>query len=201
VSGVYLTETKSKARQLLQRIFNQNEQALGLFYLHPDASVKIAVDSVALLQVSIALRAQEHYTTMVKARCGRLAPEFRDKLGWLIGNLFSRVATRDLPPEKVDELTNRFLESTGEPAISPRWVSEQNITTANKSGVKIEGLDRDEIIALLEGHKPRPPKQVAIDQAMGIITEVLGELPPDKVKAIRTRIDNNPEFSFACKRS
>ena len=70
VKGLYLTEKKLKARQLVTRILNQNEQKLGLFYLHPDVSVHIAQPSVALLQVSIALRAREHYTALVEARTG-----------------------------------------------------------------------------------------------------------------------------------
>jgi hypothetical protein len=200
VNGIYFIETKPKAQQLLQRIFNQNEQSLGLFYLHPDHAVKIFVDSVALLQVSIALRSQEHYTTMVEARCGRLSSDFRAKLGWLIGNLFSRVASRDLPQNTINELTSRFLDSTEDVANLPLWVSKQNVTLATKAGVRIEGIERRSIIDLLEDHKPRPSKQVAIDKTMGIITEVLGDLPPDKLKAIRTRIDNDPEFTSSCKR-
>ncbi|MEJ2704777.1 MAG: hypothetical protein P8Z79_20265, partial [Sedimentisphaerales bacterium] len=81
IEGSYVLESKQKAHQLLQRIINQNEQALGVFYLHPDGVVGIAEHSVALLQVSIALRAQEHYDTLVNARRGRLADPFRNKLG------------------------------------------------------------------------------------------------------------------------
>ena len=89
LDGVYASESQFRGVQLLQRIVNQNAQAEGLFYLHGDAAVEILFPSVALLQVSVAVRAWEHYDTLVAAP-GRLKPEFRSKLGWLIGNLFSR---------------------------------------------------------------------------------------------------------------
>jgi hypothetical protein len=88
VEGVYLQETKGEARRLLERLFNQNEQALGLFYLHPDAGAGIDDASVALLRVTVTLRA-EHYGVLRLSRRGRLCSEFRSKLGWLVGNLYS----------------------------------------------------------------------------------------------------------------
>ena len=183
ISGIYLTETKNKAKQLLERIFNQNEQALGLFYLHPDTAVKIAEDSLALLQVSIALRSQEHYDAMVRARCGRLKAEFRDKLGWLIGNLFSRVATQDLPREKINDLTDRFLKPVDASFSAPRWISKQNVAEANKAGVEVEGLDPDKIVAVLKRHEPQPPKKIAIECAVKIVTEVIENMQPHQIES------------------
>jgi hypothetical protein len=79
--GVYRLEAEDEARKLLARILNQNEQAHGIFYLHPDADVRIAVPAVSLLRVSIALRAADHYAELRQARCGRLSIEYRNKLG------------------------------------------------------------------------------------------------------------------------
>src|SRR5207247_8080250 len=86
-------------QQFLERVINQNEQAHGLFYLHPDADVGIAVPAAAMLRVSISLRSREHYNVLKAARCGRLRAEFRNKLGWLTGNLYSRVDTPDWADE------------------------------------------------------------------------------------------------------
>lgn len=95
---VYCLKSRARADMLLERIVNQNEQAMGLFYLHPDADAKIAEPSVAMLPVSIALRA-EHYDALLKSRSARLGEGFRGKLGWLIGNLYSRIATQDWEKE------------------------------------------------------------------------------------------------------
>jgi hypothetical protein len=68
LEGFYLLKSRQKAHDLLKRIVNQNEQTLGVFYLHSDGAVGIVDPSVALLQVSIAIRAKEHYNTLVEAR-------------------------------------------------------------------------------------------------------------------------------------
>ena len=94
IPGVYEEESKPRACQLLERILNQNEQALGMFYLHPDSDAGIAVPSVALLRVTISFRA-EHYTHLQEARVGTLELQFASKLGWLLGNLYARMATPD----------------------------------------------------------------------------------------------------------
>ena len=78
---VYSTDSKAAAHDLVTRIFNQNEQAFGLFYLHPDEAVKIAEEAVALLRVTVTLPTLDHYKILQEARCGRLLPEFRNKLG------------------------------------------------------------------------------------------------------------------------
>lgn len=94
---------RNRANDLIDRIINQNEAALGIFYLHPEASIGIAESSIVLLRVSIALRAAEHYDTLVAARRGRLHPEFANKLGWLCGNLHSRVGIRDWKENEEDQ--------------------------------------------------------------------------------------------------
>jgi hypothetical protein len=67
-AGVYLQRSKAQAQQLLERVVNQNEQALGLFYLHPDVdTVGIADYAVALLRISVAFR-KEHYDLLRRAK-------------------------------------------------------------------------------------------------------------------------------------
>lgn len=94
IAQVFPEEAKDRLKQLLTRIFNQNEQSMGLFYLHDDLDSGISVPSVALLRVAIAYKSQ-HYDNLKAARRGRLRPAFSSKLGWLTGNLFGRVATPD----------------------------------------------------------------------------------------------------------
>ncbi len=89
------TAQKGKAVEFLNRLINQNESGSGLFYLHRDADVQLAEDAVAFLRVSIALRSDEHYASLLSARTGSLNPEFVSKLGWLCGNLYSRVGVQD----------------------------------------------------------------------------------------------------------
>ena len=56
IPGVFYEDGRAEIKELVERIINQNEQALGLFYLEPDGDLRLAVESLALLRVSIALR-------------------------------------------------------------------------------------------------------------------------------------------------
>ena len=197
--GLYTKESKSKARMLLQRIINQNEQAMGLFYLHNDAGVEIPEPSVALLQVSIAVRAKDHYDNLVTSRRGRLSAEFQSKLGWLIGNLFSRVASPDWPSDQGNELINELLGLDDPNRKVPRWVSEDNVRTAEKGKIKISGLETTDIIAELEKHKPTPKIEVALGCVKSTLQEVAENVTPEEIEMVTGRLKTNAHFSSAFK--
>jgi len=188
LDGVYRQEDKGEARDQLERILNQNEQAQGIFYLHPDADVRIAVHAVSLLRVSIALRSREHYRLVQEARCGRLSTEYRYKLGWLTGNLFSRVDTPDWSdheggPAESEEIIAGFVE--GSKLARPNvWVPGSWIQAARKKNVKIEELPRDAVFGVLEEHAPPPRNEVVIGRIRDVGAKVLPLLGEDQVAAI-----------------
>jgi len=133
----FLSSEKGKASEFLTRIINQNETALGLFYLHPEATVGIAEESVALLRVSIALRSREHYDTLLSARTGGLQAEFVNKLGWLCGNLFSRVGVTDWTEnqdrlEQATKLVGEMLLDLNEQ--SPKFIDSKRFEKDYRAG-------------------------------------------------------------------
>lgn len=141
--GVYLQETKGNARQLFERIFNQNEQALGRFYLHADDGAGVLEPSVCLLKVAVTLRV-EHYNVLQEASRGRLAAEFRSNLGWLVGNLYSRVGTQDWsePPERRKDLKWLIKEwlDVGDGPYGPLWVPETWVVAAIENRLRNDKL-------------------------------------------------------------
>jgi hypothetical protein len=203
IAGTYFQDTKSKAKQLLERILNQNAQAEGIFYLHNDAAIEITEPCVALLQVSVAVKSPEHYEELVSARRGRLKEEFQSKLGWLIGNLFSRVATRDWSTKDREKMVAQFLhqpEGIGvSNPIAPNWVSREKVTTANRAGVKVAGMTTDQVLAVLEKHSPPPPKQAAIARAVECVRSVIEGVSEEQLIKIKDRLATDPVFESACK--
>jgi hypothetical protein len=191
---VYLQESKGNARRLLQRIFNQNEQALGVFYLHEDVDAGVAVPSVALLRVGIALRVQ-HYESLLKARCGRLGKEFTAKLGWLVGNLYSRVGTPDWsdPPERGKQLDKLIRETLkpDNPKLAPIWVKESVVYEAIKHGMVFDGLKPKELELALGKYKRPAVKERVISRAAQIIKEVAPEITDDQIQALKNRLKND----------
>jgi hypothetical protein len=176
--GIYRKESRYLAEQLLVRIINQNEQARGVFYLHQDAEVGIGTPSVALLRVTFALR-QQHYELLMRARSGRLQGEYANKLGWLAGNLFSRVATPDWEDQEHDVGASRkqakqLLRFVTE-VNDQNWVSEEWIKEAQRKSVNLAELDPKTAYSQLEEHAPPEPIEVMLQRMEGIGRELLAE--------------------------
>ena len=56
--GVFAKDRREDAEDFLRKVLNQNEQAQGWVYLHPDADVQIGEPAVAMLRISISLRSK-----------------------------------------------------------------------------------------------------------------------------------------------
>lgn len=176
-AGIYLQKSKGQGKELVNRILNQNEQAIGLFYLHPDETCGIAEEAVALLRVTVSLRAEEHYGILEEARRGRLRPEFRNKLGWLVGNLYSRVGTPDWADQEngdreLDELIRKFIDS---PQYA--WVEESWVRAAQAKDISLENLSRDEVLEVLNEHKPESFSKQIANEAKRRLEAIVSELP------------------------
>lgn len=200
IPGVFRTDTLTNGRQFLQRIINQNEQAVGLFYLHPDADAGIATPSVAMLRIAIALHT-DHYETLQRARHGRLRPEFQAKLGWLIGNLYSRVGTEDwTESEDRRNEQKRIIDQTLEELTGVGWASSQAVHKARKSGFSTVSKSSQEIQEALKAFEP-PSLDQLVQQAFERIlaSEDLG-IEPQLQKKIRNRIPNDSVMSDLLKR-
>ena len=200
IEGIYIEDSQYRGDQLLKRILNQNEHGLGLFYLHPDAEVGIAVPSVALLQVSIALR-KEHYKILLKARSGRLAAEFQSRLGWIIGNLYSRVATQgwEREPEKRKAVIESVLSTGEQNDIGPFWIPRASVDAAKGKDLKFKDMKLSDIVAEIQRHKPKPPMEIATERILTIIQEVAPATAPNAFDMMRNRLKNDQAFESTFK--
>lgn len=93
--GLLLMDDKNKERayQLIERIYNNTESEY--FFLYKEEALDFQESMVAYLKVSIALKSNEHYDKCLNAKKLELEDEFKAKLGWLVGNMYSRVGTAD----------------------------------------------------------------------------------------------------------
>lgn len=199
--GFYTKETKPNARDLLGRLFNQNEQSLGLFYLHPEAEAGIATPSVAMLRVAVTLRV-EHYRKVQNSRSGRLNSDFRSKLGWLVGNTYSRVATPDWSSpakrkKELDKMVNRWVKST-DLTTPPEWIPEAWMEAVEAAGVSVDGLSREDLKVAIEQYKPDPARVRIIEHALRVVQDVVA-IDDGTADQIRSRLDNDKRFSEAVK--
>lgn len=95
VNGLLLMDDKQKERayQLIERIYNNNEPEY--FFLFKEEALGFPESMIAYLRVSIALKSNEHYDECLRAKIMELSDEFKAKLGWLVGYMYSRVGTAD----------------------------------------------------------------------------------------------------------
>ena len=115
ISGLLLMEEKKKekAYQLIERIYNNTESEY--FFLYKEEALEFPESMIAFLKVSIALKSQEHYDKCLAAKKLELSDEFKAKLGWLVGNMYSRVGTADwegiMNTQEKEEMLNNDLAS------------------------------------------------------------------------------------------
>ncbi len=192
IPGVFPSSAKLEARQLLVRLFNQNEQSFGLFYLHPDGDISLGESAVVFLRVTVSLRAQ-HYNALVKARRGRLNAAFQAKLGWLLGNLYSRTATPDWSDhpgcgKQCEELVKKYLTEQI-PGAGPTWIDDMLVRAGRSAGVVFENRDRNDLIKELDLHRPKPRLERIVD---AVLAEVARVVEPDAgvEKQLRNRLLN-----------
>ena len=115
VSGLLLMDEKKKekAYQLIERIYNNTEPEY--FFLYKEDALDFPESMITYLKDSIALKSQEHYDKCLAAKKMELSDEFKAKLGWLVGNMYSRVGTADwegiMTAQERKEMLNNDLES------------------------------------------------------------------------------------------
>lgn len=95
INGLMFVDSKNweRAYQLLERLYNNTES--DYFFLYKEDALGLSSSMIASLKVSIALKSEQHYEKCLSAKILELSDEFKAKLGWLVGNIYSRVGTTD----------------------------------------------------------------------------------------------------------
>ncbi len=198
IPGVYYKDGRGDIKNLVERIINQNEQTHGLFYLEPDGDLKLAVPSVAMLRISIALRSKEHYRIVKAARVGRLRPSFRNKLGWLTGNLYSRVDTPDWPEEigmeEARKKVDRILSDVDE-ATANVWVSRRHLDFSISKDASIKSLPREKVKEAIQPFAPPKPSDAVTARVQELTPPLLDVILMTDIKAAAELLKNDRAFA------
>ena len=191
IPGVFVKEARNDGRMFLERAINQNEQAVGLFYLHPDADAGVATPCVAMLRIAIALRTR-HYDKIRGARRGRLRPEFQAKLGWLVGNLYSRVGTEDWSePNERKRDQRRIVDQVFGNLPGIKWASSAAVAKAKSAAFSVEGKSADEIGSSLDAFEPVPLDQLVCEELKRIVAQADLGIPQATQERLLKRLPND----------
>lgn len=139
LEGVYCCAENKKQNltSFLNRLFNNNEKEL--FFLKSWPERGLLDDSCAFLYLSVALKAEEHYEKLLAAKQIQLDDNFKSKLGWTVGNLYSRVGTKDYVPAAVEtagELNQLVEEALSDNLVflpQPIYAQAKKIAATNNS--------------------------------------------------------------------
>lgn len=174
---------KSKLSEFLHRLYNNNEP--GYFFLESE-NTTLPSDCCTFLNLSIAIKSEYHYDKCLDAKVLELEPSFQAKLGWLVGQLFSRVGTTDWPKETLNSKVNAALKDV---AI---WVPDSKLKLLIERAPEGAPISAPEIKNILR-HIPDRKKQV-LERTSEIISELINTDNEDQLKLaekLKKRLEND----------
>lgn len=184
-------KAKASIEQFLARLFNNNEPPF--FFFPAQHEIGIYGDMCGILALPISLK-PEHYETLLAAKITGITDVFQAKLGWLIGQMYSRVGTKDLPAEV---LSRKVSDHTEGAAV---WVEDadakqlaQLVTTYR--AVPGNGVVGAKELSAMLLSLPKKKKQV-IDAVLAVVTaQGLVENPSPQRFGLRKALESDPAFS------
>lgn len=181
--------SRGRVHDFLERLFNNNESEY--FYLNEDATIGLHEPYCAFLALSIAVKSELHYDTLLAAKFCQLKDTFQHKLGWLLGNRYSRVGTDDWVPTacssaEFESRINKVLDGHA------AWIPKEH----QKALLKRLKNVADVTPAVVEPHleevrRTIPKKKDVVVTAVG---EILSDLKvaDDVIAKAKLRIESDP---------
>lgn len=186
-------KSKDKVGDFLRRLLNNNQP--GYFYL--DASdTSLPEDCAAFLSLSIAIKSELHFDKCLNAKILQLKDTFQAKLGWLVGQQYSRVGTEDWPPGEMTDKVNKALKDA---AI---WVDDKSIRPLEEKYSELADADGDLVMSAPQiktvMSKVPTRKQQVLARTESVLREVLAG-DPTVVEKLRRRLESDAALTTLLK--
>jgi hypothetical protein len=182
---------QTNLRQFLERLFRNNEPPF--FYFETMHEIGIYDEMCAMLSLPISLK-PEHYETLRLAKIVGITDVFQAKLGWLLGQMYSRVGTPDLEESTISDKLNNYIDGV---AI---WLSDSDSKHLRKlvdeyksqpNGGVVGPTELSELISKI----PKRKNQV-IDAVLDVVSnQSLIATPSKERKNLRRALEKDPVFS------
>lgn len=192
---VLTDKAKTKLSEFLTRLYNNNEP--GYFFLEAKGT-GLPHDCCAFLNLSISIRSNAHFQKCLDAKILELEPSFQAKLGWLVGQQYSRVGTEDWTKS---ELTLKVRAALNDAAI---WIQDSKLASVQHAYTELiriapgSQLSAKQIEDALKNAPTQ--KSVVLDQVNKIITDTLGPNSAPIAEKIYRRLISDPALTAALKR-
>lgn len=195
--GFCNSDKQSKIVQFMERLLNNN--APDYFYLHREPKVQLNEDHCAFLHLSVTVKSELHYTTLLEARFLSLTQSFQHKLGYLVGNLYSRVGTDDWCPNNCSDKEFRAL--VNKPITDHRLVIWLEKEVYKKVIKQLEALPAPTLEDFKTSVEHATKSSDRKSEVLKVVSQVLTEMqmPPDVVTKVKLRLENRADFVVAVK--
>lgn len=184
---------KAKMEQFYERLLNNNEPSY--FYLHQQPDCDLTEDCCAFLQLAVSTKSEFHYKTLLDAKILELTDSFKHKIGYLVGNLYSRIDTDDWVPDFANAETfyGRLRQGIEGEAV---WLQRDIQVKALKQLKSLDPKDRNkekfsEIITSL-GRIKNQKRDSLLAAVVDIMTEL--NIPPENIGKFRRRLESHSDF-------
>lgn len=175
----------ARHKRALIDVFNKllNNNDTSHFFLKAAPEYELSTDCCTQLHLSISVRAYEHFDVCLAAKRLELDENFRAKLGWLVGNLYSRVGTEDYVPAAIpdQESYEDFVEDRLKEYVV--WVPETDFSSFSKCAKSAKSFDDISEQLAKEREKARDSR---LDQIVAAVAKTIqvekGEL--DKIRNV-----------------
>jgi len=185
-------ETQSRYDDFLAKLINNNDSRY--FFVPQRADLHIAEDMCVMLPLSMSIRA-EHYDACVAGRVAQVTDLFQAKLGWLLGQQFSRVGT---PDWSSDNLAAK-VQGVSERSLS--WLPDHEFSQLKAAVRRFEadnpGVDLDETAFEAMRSKLQNKRDVVITSVINVLVRLgkLPEPPHKEVFAVRKELRRDPDIA------
>lgn len=185
------TSLKAEIEKFLERILNNNEP--GYFHYFAEPSIGLTEPMCAMLALPISFKA-EHYDIFMLSRVGSVQSVFQAKLGWLLGQLYSRVGTPELHPNETKSLVGSLMETLGV------WFPNEDLKYLKKLIAEFKEANPnqpvDEAVSadLIRKIPKRKAQLVDLILDIGARTGLYGTPSPQRRK-FRIALEQDPEFA------
>ncbi len=182
---------RADVERFLARLFNNNET--GYYYLEAEQGAGLYEAMCGVLALPISLKV-EHYQALLQARILGIDDAFQAKLGWLLGQMYSRVGTRDFETSvvksKVDEVTDSMAV----------WLEPNQVTAmdalvakyrAENAGAQIDAAVFESLLKQVPKKKAR-----AIEAVLEVAARIgLAANPSPQRRQLRLALENDRGFA------
>lgn len=180
------TKHKGMLVEFFKKLFNNNDS--NHFFLKAAPENELYHDCCTQLHLSISIRAYEHYDVCLKAKRVELKENFRAKLGWMVGNLYSRVGTVDYVPTAIpnNSAFNAFIDEQMNGYVG--WIEQGNYTKFKQKVNSANSIDEiNEAISIEKNQL----KEKQLVQLVSVISKS-AVLDASQQEAIKNVLAQNP---------